>query len=88
MSQKHYLYEMKYNPEFIYEMGIQEVMRNEGDATPEEVVRSEDFKNLLLEEYQRHCAEHLERGGWFKKVDALEAYTDFWTWGRTEAYPA
>lgn len=87
LAQKHYLYEMKYNPVVMYEYRLQSSAREPGAATPEEVVKSDEFKKMIMEHYSAKCAEQLDRGDWFKKVDALEEFTDLWTWGRSLTQP-
>ena len=88
LAKKAFLYECHYNPEVIYKYSLDEFSDNEeseeGDSEfiPENVVECKEFEDDCKTTYATKVHEALMSKQWFKKVDALEMFTNFWSIGR------
>ncbi len=84
MAKSEFLYECRFNPELIYEEGLHN--DPDGELSPEAIVESQHFHDTHMEEYAAMVHERLRNKEWFKKVDALENFTDLWSVGRGPSY--
>lgn len=51
-------------------------------SKPERIIESKNFRDTCAETYQSKVQGHLIDKKWFKKVDALEMFTNYWSYGR------
>jgi hypothetical protein len=85
LSKKAFLYECQSNPNIIYEQGLDEIDESdeeEKELTPEYLVDTEGFLERAKSTYSEKVHAKLLKKEWFKKVDALEMFTDYWSMGR------
>jgi len=81
MAQKDYLHDAEHDPSFRFRMGFDrqpEDSSYEEEKTAEAIVRRPAFRAEVHGMFKELCEEALTRKSWFSKVEALEAFTDFW----------
>lgn len=85
LAAKHFLYEATYNPNVVYEFELQGLEPGHpeyAERAPEMVIQGEAFRASVLEEFQLEVHDALLEKRWFSKVEAIENFTDYWSYGR------
>jgi hypothetical protein len=85
LHKKSFLYECQYNPEVIYSFDLDEIDmedEDEKERLPERIIETEEFYQDTKKTYSEKVHDKLINREWFKKVDALEMFTNFWSYGR------
>jgi hypothetical protein len=55
---------------------------DEKERLPERIIETEEFYQDTKKTYSEKVHDKLINREWFKKVDALEMFTNFWSYGR------
>ena len=85
MCKTTFLYEARHNPSIIYEEGLDDLdPKNPEDAArrPEVIAEDPSFRTRAEALYAEKVRSHLMRKEWFARVDALEMFTNYWSYGR------
>lgn len=81
-----FIYECRHNPLIHYEYGFNAIDVNDMDdyqRSPEILCETEQFREMAEEHFSEKSHELLMDKQYFKKVDALEMFTDYWSYGRS-----
>lgn len=79
------MYECQYNPSVIYQFELENIDHEEEDEIerkPEYIVETEEFQEETKKIYAENVHSKLLAKEWFKKVDAFEMFTNYWSYGR------
>ena len=85
LCQKSFLYEAQHNPEIVYAYELENLSPNDIDyekRAPEHIIQKDEFKKYCQNNYENQVQTRLLNKQWFKKVDALEEFTNYWSYGR------
>ena len=80
-----FLYKCKYDPQYLFEQELFDADPEDPDdfdRIPENIIETESFRERAQEMYLQLVHNHLLDKQWFKKVDALECFSDFYEFGR------
>ena len=79
------MYECQYNPSVIHQFELDNIDHEEEDEIerkPEYIVETEEFNEETKKIYAENVHSKLLAKEWFKKVDAFEMFTNYWSYGR------